>query len=252
MAAVILEPNKIKSLFPFFPHPLTYHEVIVSDAMIFIFWMFSFKSGFSLSSFTFIKRLFSSCSLSAIRMVAYVYLRLLIFLLAILNPVCESSNQTFYMVYSVQQLNKQDDNIQPWCTPFLSQFLKQMVPCSVVTVASWPEYRFLRRQLRWSGIPISMNFPQFVVIHTVKGFCILNETEVDAFLEFSFFNYNPTDAGYLTYGSSAFSKSNLYVWKSLIHVLLKPSFKNSEHYLADVRNEQNCVIVLTFFGFAFI
>ena len=97
-----------------------------------------------------------------------------------------------------------------------------------------------------------MNFPQFVVIHTVKGFCILNETEVDAFLEFSFFNYNPTDVGYLTYGSSAFSKSNLYVWKSLIHVLLKPSFKNSEHYLADVRNEQNCVIVLTFFGFAFI
>ena len=95
-----------------------------------------------------------------------------------------------------------------------------MVPCSVVTVASWPEYRFLRRQLRWSGIPISMNFPQFVVIHTVKGFCILNETEVDAFLEFSFFNYNPTEAGYLTYGSSAFSKSSLYVWKFSVHVLL--------------------------------
>ena len=97
-----------------------------------------------------------------------------------------------------------------------------------------------------------MNFPQFVVIHTVKGFCILNETEVDAFLEFSFFIYNPTDVGYLTYGSSAFSKSSLYAWKSLIHVLLKPSLKDSEHYLPDVRNEQNCVIVLTFFDFAFI
>ena len=90
------------------------------------------------------------------------------------------------------------------------------------------------------------------MIYTVKGFGVVNKAEVDVFLEFSFFIYNPTDVGYLTYGSSAFSKSSLYAWKSLIHVLLKPSLKDSEHYLPDVRNEKNCVIVLTVFDFAFI
>ena len=117
-------------------------------------WMLSFKPAFSLS-FTFIKRLFSSSSLSAIGVVSSAYLRLLIFLPAILISACASSSPSFHMMYSVYKLNKQDDNIQPWRTPF--PILNQsIVPHLVLTVASWPAYRFLRRQLRWSGIPISL------------------------------------------------------------------------------------------------
>ena len=73
------------------------------------------------------------------------------------------------------------------------------------------------------------NFPQLVVIHTVKGFSIANEEKVDVFLEFSCFFYDPTDVGNLVSGSSAFSKSNLNIWKFLVHVLLKPGFENFEH-----------------------
>ena len=76
------------------------------------------------------------------------------------------------------------------------------------------------------------NFPQFVVIHTVKGFCIVNEAEVDVFLDFSCFFYDPTDIGNLISGSSAFSKSSLYIWKFSVHILLKHSLKDFEHYLA--------------------
>ena len=119
------------------------------------FWMMNFKPAFSLSSFTFIKRLFSSSLLSAIRMVTTVYLRLLIFLQAILIPACSSSSPTFLMMYSAYKLNKQGDNIQPWHTPF-PIWNQSVVPCLVLTVASWPAYRFLRRQVRWSDIPISL------------------------------------------------------------------------------------------------
>ena len=122
------------------------------DQMIFVFWMLSFKPTCSLSSFIFIKRLFSSSSLSAIRVVSYVYLRLLIFLLAILIPACASSSPAFLMMYSAYKLNKHGDNIQPWHTPFLI-WNKSIVPCPVLTVASWPAYRFLRTQVKWSGIP---------------------------------------------------------------------------------------------------
>ena len=87
------------------------------DAMILVFWMLSFTPTFSLSSFTFIKRLFSS-SLSAIRLIQFSYLRLLIFLQAILIPVCALYSLAFYMMYSAYKLNKQCDNMQPWCTPF--------------------------------------------------------------------------------------------------------------------------------------
>ena len=119
-----------------------------------VFWMLSFKPTFSLSSFTFIKRLFSSSSLSAIRVVSSAYLRLLMFLLAILIPACASSSPAFLMMYSTHKLNKQGDNIQPWRTPFPT-WNQSVVPCPVLTVASWPAYRFLKRQVRWSGIPIS-------------------------------------------------------------------------------------------------
>ena len=78
------------------------------------------------------------------------------------------------------------------------------------------------------------NFPQFVVIHTVKGFRIVNEAEVDVFLEFSCFFCDPADLGTLISGSSAFSKPNLCIWKFLIHILLKPSLKDFEYYLASM------------------
>ena len=139
-----------------------------ADAMILVFWMLSFKSTFSASSFTFIERLFSSL-LSAIRVVSSVYLRLLIFLPVILIPAYASSSPAFLMMYSSYKLNKQRDDIQPWHTPF-PVWNQSVVPCPVLTVASWPAYRFLKRQVSWSGIPISLRIFQFVVICTVKIF----------------------------------------------------------------------------------
>ena len=78
------------------------------------------------------------------------------------------------------------------------------------------------------------NFPQFVVIHTVKVFGVVNEAEVDVFLELSCFLHDPSDVGNLISGPSAFSKSNLNIWKFLVHVLLKPSLENFEHYFASL------------------
>ena len=115
---VILEPPKIKSFTVSIVSPSICHEVMGTDALSLVFWRLSFKPSFSLSSFTFIKRLFSSPSLSAIRVVSSAYLRLLIFLLAILILACASSSLTFHMMYSAYKLNKQGDNIQPWHTPF--------------------------------------------------------------------------------------------------------------------------------------
>ena len=99
-SAVILEPKKIKSLTVSSVSPSICHEVMGPDAMILVFCLLSFKPAFSLSSFTFIKRLFSSSLLSAIRVVSSAYLRLLIFLPAILIPACASSSPAFCMMYS--------------------------------------------------------------------------------------------------------------------------------------------------------
>ena len=85
-----------------------------------------------------------------------------------------------------------------------------------------------------SGIPISQNFPQFVEIHTVKGFGIVNEAEVDVFLELSCFFDDPADVGNLISGSSAFSKTRLNIWKFAVHVLLKPGLENFELYFTSV------------------
>ena len=78
------------------------------------------------------------------------------------------------------------------------------------------------------------NFPQFVVIRTVKGFSVVNEAEVDVFLELSCFFCDPMDIGNLITGSSAFSKSGLNIWKFMVHILLKPGLENFEHYFASV------------------
>ena len=155
--------RKSQPLFPLFSHLFAMKWW---DTMIFILWLLSFKPTFSLSSFTFIKRLFSS-SLSAIRVVSSAYLKLLIFLPAVLIPAYESSSPAFHRMYCAYKLNKQGDNIQPWRTPFLI-WNQSVVPCPVLIVASWPAYRFLKRQVRWSGIPISWRIFQFVVIYTVS------------------------------------------------------------------------------------
>ena len=134
-SAVILEPQKIKSVTVSIVSPSICHEVMGPDAMIFVFQMLSFKLAFSFSSFTFIKRLFSCSSLLAIRVVISAYLKLLIFLTAILIPACASSSLAFHMMYSAYKLNNQGDNIQCPCTPF-PVWKQSTVPCMVLTVAS--------------------------------------------------------------------------------------------------------------------
>ena len=122
------------------------------DAMILVSWILSFKPTFSPSSFTFIKKLFNSSALSAIRVVSSSYLRLLIFFLAVFDSsLCFLQPSVSHDAY---KLDKQDDNIQPWRTPF-PIWNQSVVPCPVLTVASRPAYRFFKRQVRWSGIPIS-------------------------------------------------------------------------------------------------
>ena len=95
------------------------------------------------------------------------------------------------------------------------------------------------------------NLPQFV-IHTVKGFSIVNKAEVDVFLEISCFFCGPADVGNLISGSSAFSKFNWNIRKFMVHVLLKPGLENFEHYFASVWDECNCAVVWTLFGTAFL
>ena len=96
------------------------------------------------------------------------------------------------------------------------------------------------------------NFPFFVVIHVVKGFGVVNEAEIDVFLEFPCFFYDSTGGVNLIYGSSAFSKSSLNTWKFLVHILLKHSLEDFDHYLASMWNEYNCTVVWTFFGIALL
>ena len=95
------------------------------------------------------------------------------------------------------------------------------------------------------------NFPQFVVIYTVKGFGIVNKAEIYVFLELSCFFGDPTDVDNLISGSSMFSKCSLNMWKFTVHILLKPGLENVEHSFASVLDECNCAVVWTFFGIAF-
>ena len=96
------------------------------------------------------------------------------------------------------------------------------------------------------------NFPQLIVIHTVKGFGIVNKAEIDVFLELSCFSDDPADVGNFISGSSAFSKTSLNIWKFTVHVLLKPGLENFEYYFTNVWDECNCLVVWAFFGIAFL
>ena len=156
------------------------------------------------------------------------------------------------MMYSAYKLNKQGDNIQPWLTPF-PIWNQSVVPCPVLTVASWPVYRILNKQVRWSDIPISFRISHILLWSTpVKDFGIVNKAEIDVFLELSCFFDDPADVGNLISGSSAFSKTSLNIWKFMVHVLLKPGLENFEHYFTSMWDECNCAVVWAFFGIAFL
>ena len=99
---------------------------------------------------------------------------------------------------------------------------------------------------------IFQNFPQFVVIYTVKGFGIVNKAEIGVFLELFCFFDDPVDVGILMYGSSAFSKTSLNIWKFTVYVLLKPGLENFDHYFSSMWGECNYVVVWAFFGIAFL
>ena len=163
-SAVILETKKTNSDTVLTVSPSICHEVMGPDVMILVFWMLSFKPTFSPSSFTFIKRFFSS-SLSTIRVVSSTYLRLLMLLRAIFIPACASSTPAFLMMCSAYKLNNQGDNIQPWRIPF-PIWNQSVVPYLVLIVASWPACRFLKRQVSWSGSPIYLRIFQSLLWST--------------------------------------------------------------------------------------
>ena len=96
------------------------------------------------------------------------------------------------------------------------------------------------------------NFPQFIVIHTVKGFGIVNKEEIEVFLELSCFFDDPVVVGNLISGSSACSKTNLNIWEFMVHILLKPGLENFEYYFTSVWDECNCAVVWAFFGISFL
>ena len=123
-----------------------------------------------------------------------------------------------------------------WASPFFHVCFKLLL---------LGPYRFLRRQVRWSRIPISLKIFQFVVMHSHS------QWRRNRFFFLIPFFYDPMDICSLISGSSTFSESSLYIWKFSVHIQLKPSLKNFEHYLASMWNECNCMVVWTFFGLPF-
>ena len=150
-------------------------------------------------------------------------------------------------MYSAYKLSKQGDNIQPWRTPFPIWNQSVVVPCPVLTVASWPAYRFLREagKVVWYS-HLFQNFSQFIVTHTVKDFGIVNKAEIDVFLELSCFFHDPGDVGNLICGSSAFSKTSWNIRKFTVHILLKPGLENFEYYFTSMWDKHS--LALPFFG----
>ena len=128
--------------------------------------------------------------------------------------------------------------------------IPKLEPVHCPTSSSWPTYRFLRRQVRWSAIPISWRI--FTACYDPHSQRVSVVNEADVFLEFSCFFFDPTNVGNLISGSSVFSKSSLNIWKFSVHILLKPCLENFEHYFASMWDECKCAVVWTFIGIAFL
>ena len=148
-------------------------------------------------------------------------------------------------MYSAYKLNKQSDNIQPWHTTF-PIWNQAVVPCPVLTVASWPAYRFLKRQVRWSGMPISFRIFQFIVIYTVKGFGIINKAEIDVFLELScqwmLATWSMVPLPFLTPPWTSWISQFMYWWSLAWRIL----------NITSMWDECTCVVVWAFFGITFL
>ena len=226
-SAVILEPPKMKSDPVSTISPSISHELMGPDAMISVFWMLSFKPTFSLSYCIFITRIFSSSSLTAIRVVSSTYLRLLIFLLAVLISACPSSSPVFLMMFSAYKSRGWQHTALMYSFSYLEAVCCSMSSsncCFLISIQVSQE----AGQVVWYA-HLFQNFPQFIVIHSGKGYGIVNKAELDVFLEISCFFIDPEDVGNLISGSSAFSKTSLNIWKFTLHILLKPGLKNFEH-----------------------
>ena len=231
---IYLGPPKIKSATVSTVSLSICHEVMGPDAtMILVFWMLSFKPTFSLSSSTFSKRLFSSSLLYAISVVSYAYLRLLIFPPTILIPACASSSPSFLMVYSAYKLNKPGDDIQ-----LLTHSFSYLEPvcCSMSSsnCCFLTCIQISQEAGQASDILTLKNFPQVFVIHTIKGFGVVNKAKGNIFLEPSCFFNDPADVGNLIFGSSFFSKSSFNIWEFMVHSLLKPGLEDFEHYFTSM------------------
>ena len=153
------------------------------------------------------------------------------------------------MYYLAYKLNKQSDNIQPWHTPNLEPVHCSMSSSNCCFLNCMQTSQEAGKVVWYSRL--LKNFPQFVVIHMVKGFGVINKTKVDVFQSFSCFFDDPTDVDNLISGFSAFSKFILNIWNFTVHILLKPSLQNFEHYFPSVWDEFNCVVVWTFFVIPF-
>ena len=230
------------------------------DGMILVFWILSFKSAFSTLHFDFHQEWFLfiwfliiwflfifchkggvSCISEAIDIslanldssLCFIQLRISHFLLCI---------QVKYTDWQYITLRYSFLNLEP---------VHGYMPCSNCCFLICIQILQEAGKVVWYS-HLLRNFPQFVVIPTAKGFSIINEAEVDVFLELPCFFYDPTDVGYLISDSSAFSKSSLNIWKFIVHILLKPTLENFEHYFTSTWNECNTAIVWTFLGIAFL
>ena len=168
--------------------------------MILVFSMLSFKPAFSLSCFTFNRRLFSFSLLSAIKVVSSAYLRLLIFLPAVLTPACTSTSLALHMMHSAYKHSFPNSEPVPTSMSVSNCCFLSCIQVSQET-----------GKMVWYS-HLLKNFPQFVVIHTVKGFGIVNKTEVDVFLELYCFFNDSADVGNFISVSSALSKFSLNIW----------------------------------------
>ena len=152
-------------------------------------------------------------------------------------------------MYSAYKLNKQGDNIQPWCTPF-PVWNQSVVLCPVLTCfLTCIQISQEADQVVWYS-HLFQNFPQFIVIHTVKVFGIVNKAEM-LFWNSLAFSMIQRMLGNLVSGPSAFSKTSLNIRQFTVHVLLKPGLENFEHYFTSMWDKCNCAVVWAFFGIAF-